>query len=310
MVANATCVIDTQLTMKVNDTTNAFFFVAHNGQVVPNFKAYFPGLDMLGKHYTVSNVVGDKVKRHYTICNVMQPKVYSTLVNHLKQGKTTVNEIIETSSTTSGESSSRKGDLTDLLQTVDTNRMMFVIKNYNQPFGLSQKFFTSPGSWYEVKGPMGKSLNVQSTGTHFAFAAGTGVLPFMDLIAQLAFYNLGMKHLLGSKTFEDGFKLKFYVSFQSRKDAIGLELLEALQDFCKKHLKDNFELNLRISNEGKQRRWDSSFIEEQLKGFNSISVPKVWVCGPPVMSETFDKTFDAIKTADPARFGTGVLEVL
>lgn len=31
----------------------------------------------------------------------------------------------------------------------------------------------------------------------------------------------------------DNFKLKLFVSFQSRKDALGLELLETLHDFCK-----------------------------------------------------------------------------
>lgn len=64
------------------------------------------------------------------------------------------------------------------------------------------------------------------------------------------------------------FRLKLYVSFQSRKDAIGLELLEALQEFCKQTNRDCFELNVRISSESseKTRRWDAAFISEQLSG--------------------------------------------
>lgn len=35
----------------------------------------------------------------------------------------------------------------------------------------------------EVSGPFGKGLQVQSEGIHIAFAAGTGVLTFLDLVA-------------------------------------------------------------------------------------------------------------------------------
>jgi predicted ferric reductase len=108
----------------------------------------------------------------------------------------------------------------------------------------------------------------------------------------------------------DHFKLRFYVSFQSRKDSIGLELLEALHEFCNQTGRDNFELHLRISNENKPRRWDAAFINEQLAGESEKSLKKVWVCGPPVMAETFDLAFSGMKAQNPNRFGTGVLEVL
>lgn len=32
---------------------------------------------------------------------------------------------------------------------------------------------------------MGKGLQVESTGCYIAFAAGTGILPFIDLVAYL-----------------------------------------------------------------------------------------------------------------------------
>ena len=38
--------------------------------------------------------------------------------------------------------------------------MMMVIKNYQQPAGVSQRVFEPNGQNFEVKGPMGKSLNV------------------------------------------------------------------------------------------------------------------------------------------------------
>ena len=102
------------------------------------------------------------------------------------------------------------------------------------------------------------------------------------------------------------FRLKLYVSFQTREDAIGLELLEALHNYCKKNGKRNFELVTRISNEGKQPRWNSAFINDTMSQCDRKALKKVWVCGPPVMSETFDRAFDNLK----ATYDAGTFEVL
>ena len=39
---------------------------------------------------------------------------------------------------------------------------------------------------------MGKGLNVMTSGVHIAFTAGTGILPFLDLVAYLIRLNLGI----------------------------------------------------------------------------------------------------------------------
>ena len=83
---------------------------------------------------------------------------------------------------------------------------------------------------YEVKGPMGKGLNVQRSGTHVAFAAGTGVLCFLDLVGHMIQARLGWidEHMVDLQRF----KFVFYVSFESEADSIALELLEAYQNHC------------------------------------------------------------------------------
>ena len=53
----------------------------------------------------------------------------------------------------------------------------------------------------EISGPFGKGLEVSSDGIHIAFAAGTGVLTFMDLVAQIALFNLGFAKNLGQESF-------------------------------------------------------------------------------------------------------------
>ena len=73
---------------------------------------------------------------------------------------------------------------TRLLRNDDKNSMMFTIKNYGR--GVSGKVHTVlDDRRFEVKGPIGKGLKVQPTGVHIAFAAGTGVLCFVDLVAAL-----------------------------------------------------------------------------------------------------------------------------
>lgn len=66
--------------------------------------------------------------------------------------------------------------------------MRLCVKNYGQPKGVSTALH-SEGN-YEVMGPMGKGLMVNRKGVHVAFAAGTGVLVFVDLVMHLALVNL------------------------------------------------------------------------------------------------------------------------
>jgi len=76
-----------------------------------------------------------------------------------------------------------------LLSTKEVQSVNLCIKNYKLENGLSASFFgdTTLRDEYRLTGPLGKGLGLTptSTGAHLAFAAGTGVLVFMDLIAKL-----------------------------------------------------------------------------------------------------------------------------
>ena len=89
-----------------------------------------------------------------------------------------------------------------------------------------------------------------------------------------------------------------YVSFPKRADSIALELFEALADFCNRQGRNNFDLYVRLSGEGQNpQRWDEKFVHDQMGKFNVDEIRKIWVCGPPVMNETFDRAFSAGNTA-------------
>lgn len=77
-------------------------------------------------------------------------------------------------------------------------------------------------------------------------------------------------------------KFTLYVSYATRKDAIALTLLEELAKMCP----NQFALQLRISEE-KMPRWTDEFINKNVRGAKDLK--RIWVCGPPMMNEQFDK---------------------
>ena len=79
----------------------------------------------------------------------------------------------------------------EILEDQSQGEITVTIKNYNFDEGLSVKFHRMiADKVFEFKGPMGKGLDIHSKGVHVAFAAGTGVLVFIDLVAHLIRKNL------------------------------------------------------------------------------------------------------------------------
>jgi len=72
-----------------------------------------------------------------------------------------------------------------------------------------------------------------------------------------------------------------------------LELFEELHKYCEAKGYINFEFHPRLSQEGvNPARWDENFVLNEMKKYHANEVNRVWVCGPPVMNETFDRAFD------------------
>jgi hypothetical protein len=136
---------------------------------------------------------------------------------------------------------------------------------------------------------MGKGLDIQPSGTHVAFTGGTGCLVFVDLVAHLIQKNLGLLGKDENVQLKADFKFIFYVSFPKREEGIAVELCEGLQRVCNARELKNFQFMPRYSNELKQR-WDASFINSALDISNvGKDLKRVWVCGPPIMNELFDR---------------------
>ena len=121
---------------------------------------------------------------------------------------------------------------------------------------------------FVIKGPMGKGLCMQTGGVHVAFAAGTGVLVFLDLVTRIILHNAGVRPL--GERFEEDFKFVFYISHQNLGETMGMDLCLKLMEMNKKLKIENFKLIVRLS-EGrdgvygaKQERWAKDIIRDHL----------------------------------------------
>lgn len=115
--------------------------------------------------------------------------------------------------------------------------------------GLSKRIIENhDGSPYQIKGPMGKGLDIQSTGVHIAYTAGTGVIVFLDLVAHLIRKNLGLVSTTEDKQIDlNNFKFILYVSFANKNDIIGYKLCKGLASIVKRLNRNNFEFFVRLT---------------------------------------------------------------
>ena len=62
---------------------------------------------------------------------------------------------------------------------------------------------------------------------------------------------------------------------------------------------ENFHLTVRLSEGNKYRkkpqRWDEDYIEKELMPYSG-KINKIWVCGPPMLNQSFDIALDKLKT--------------
>ena len=95
-----------------------------------------------------------------------------------------------------------------------------------------------------IKGPMGKGLGIRPTGVHVAFAAGTGVLVFLDLVTRIILHNTGLRP---AGFCPETFKFVFYISHRNLGETMGMDISLKLMELNKKLNLSNFELFVRLS---------------------------------------------------------------
>ncbi|CAG9330475.1 unnamed protein product [Blepharisma stoltei] len=202
------------------------------------------GLEWMGKHFQVEAKIGLNVVRRYY--SLVSANLYSWKKQIEAEGiKCEFNAAQYNESSTIGS-------------------LKLYIKHY--PDGKMSDFIYNldSNSTIKIKGPLGPGLALTqlSSGLYLGFAAGTGILPFLDLA-----YSIWNDHA------PTGFCLFLYVSFRSKSEAFGLDLLEATQKKFSTHL----VVHINIDGERIGGKINDDMLRSQV---GSRGVSRVWVCGP------------------------------
>lgn len=154
-------------------------------------------------------------------------------------------------------------DFSDVLDETENNGICLTAKNYMAADGVATKLHMENKTNFMVKGPMGIGCNLGTEGIYVAFAGGTGALVYLDIVARLILQNSGNLPPT-AQPFSDSFSFHFFVTFASRKEAIGIELCETLVLLNKVKGFENFHFTARISSQegpnGTSPRWDGLVI--------------------------------------------------
>lgn len=93
--------------------------------------------------------------------------------------------------------------------------------------------------------------------------------------------------------------------------SIGIQLCEALERINERFHYKNFKLTIRLSEDiyakKKPARWDEKFIDAELTPLAG-KIKKVWVCGPPILNQTFDMVLS--KNKEKFKLQTEQIEIL
>ncbi len=136
-------------------------------------------------------------------------------------------------------------------------------------------------------------------GTYVIFAAGTGILPFLDLVSYTLRYIVdkisrmkfneanNLIHLSEKLSFEknvkDSFKLHLYATFSNFESCLYEDVCEQLAQLDKKYELNIFKYNLRISAIHKYH-WNQQFMKDNLSSCKE-DINKVFIVGPVAFME-------------------------
>lgn len=100
-----------------------------------------------------------------------------------------------------------------------------------------------------------------------AFAAGTGILPFVDLVAKMILQYCDALNANDERLHKD-FKLVMYISFPNKKDCIALPLMQGLEKLVKAKGLDNiFRITYRFTDLTSLPRWDKEYVKTQIETY-------------------------------------------
>ncbi|KAL4471634.1 hypothetical protein ABPG74_008527 [Tetrahymena malaccensis] len=207
-----------------------------------------------------------------------------------------------------------------------SNSLYLLIKKEDRKTtnGLSKFIHLNVHKLYYISEPVGHGIEIDenSDGEHIIFAAGTGVLPFLDLFDYLLkklLYTIllerfGFKEAQiinpynenYEKTFRSQFKIRFFGAFKSKAQCYGYQIISDLHIFCQQFEKDWFQAVVRFGSSESDEflpfsklYFDNLFINDALS--KSLSITKFLICGPPEFNKNIYNILTTVRHIDPDR---------
>lgn len=221
------------------------------------------GVEWMGSHCRVSVRMSNStvIHRYYSLCLFFN-------IENLQRWTETCRQLGFQVKTPAGEFSGANTTL-DL-----------VVKEY-APYGRMSTYLhqAQVGTEVTVSGPMGPGLLLtpKLTGHFCAFGAGTGVLPFLDLVEFLWWKELRSQGNSPSSRYDalNDFTLTLYASFYKAEDVIARDLMQNTHRLCAVSTPPRFKLVLFLDEE---MHPDPNELVSGL--LSETQVSRVWVCGP------------------------------
>mmetsp|Transcript_12788 Transcript_12788/g.21629 ORF Transcript_12788/g.21629 Transcript_12788/m.21629 type:complete len:226 (-) Transcript_12788:192-869(-) len=221
------------------------------------------------------------MRRPYTEAFSLRKDINQALV-HLSKTAISIKTrgITEESMEEDKETQACLKSLRERLEAGNADSVCLSVKDYFNKRGLSNYLFEDAKKGmnckYEIQGPMGRGLGIHKTGLHVAYAAGTGMLVFVDIVAHLilrilrtrCFTDLCEEEGESVRSAElDNFRFVLHTSFLSEEEALCMDLINSLTQLCQTFgYPKLFEHISRISNKGKKgQRWDQGYFMSTLQ---------------------------------------------
>jgi len=214
------------------------------------------GVDWMGKHFRLTAVIaGQKVRRYYSMAICLSVGVRNRWIGSM-------------------QSLGHDVDTVEFVRRAETDEdyMELVVKRYEKGRFSSFIHDMTVGERVEARGPIGPGLRLAttSTGQHLAIAAGTGVLPFLDLIHLLWWQEVNSPDTEANVL--DGFSLHLILFLRHLGEAIVLDLLQAFHAQCESSGSRRFSFTLSVG----LRKLEKM---EMLAKVEVGEIRRVWLCG-------------------------------
>jgi hypothetical protein len=194
------------------------------------------------------------------------------------------------------------------------NTLPLVIKNYNLDTAFSTFLYKSDigTDKFRISGPfgLGLGLSAESQGIHHVFAAGTGIIPYLDffdgILRKMIYDELGTRltkteldklNIIDPKfaeQFSKTLRFKLYVSFREPADFIGKDVIEKLCEYSQRFdtNKDMFDASIKVTAEKgflkfaklTKDRFDAAYVKKYVQ-CTPENTPTIFICGPPVFNK-------------------------